>query len=56
MTVGIRRRAPLSLPVASTGRGLASMLSKVATRFSWGLADQGMSSLSNAFVSIYIAR
>ena len=42
--------------MASTGRGLASMLSKVAGRFSWGLADQGMSSLSNAFVSIYIAR
>jgi O-antigen/teichoic acid export membrane protein/capsular polysaccharide biosynthesis protein len=28
----------------------------MAGRFSWGLADQGMSSLSNAFVSFYIAR
>jgi O-antigen/teichoic acid export membrane protein/capsular polysaccharide biosynthesis protein len=42
--------------VANSGRGLASILSKMATRFSWGLADQGMSSLSNAFVSFYIAR
>jgi O-antigen/teichoic acid export membrane protein/capsular polysaccharide biosynthesis protein len=42
--------------VASSGRGLASILTKAATRFSWGLADQGMSSLSNAFVSFYIAR
>ena len=28
----------------------------VARRFSWGLADQAMSSLSNAAVSLYIAR
>ncbi len=42
--------------MASSGRGLASILSKAAGRFSWGLADQGMSSLSNAFVSFYIAR
>jgi len=42
--------------VANSGRGLASILTKMATRFSWGLADQGMSSLSNAFVSFYIAR
>jgi O-antigen/teichoic acid export membrane protein/capsular polysaccharide biosynthesis protein len=42
--------------MASSGRGLASILTKMATRFSWGLADQGMSSLSNAFVSFYIAR
>src|ERR1700722_6072363 len=42
--------------MARSGRGLGSMLTKMATRFSWGLADQGMSSLSNAFVSFYIAR
>jgi len=42
--------------VANGGRGLASIVTKVAGRFSWGLADQGMSSLSNAFVSFYIAR
>ena len=47
---------PLPLPVANSGRGLASILTKMAARFSWGLADQGMSSLSNAFVSFYIAR
>src|SRR3984893_19165375 len=29
---------------------------RCATRFSWGLADQGMSGLSNAAVSFYIAR
>jgi O-antigen/teichoic acid export membrane protein/capsular polysaccharide biosynthesis protein len=39
-----------------SGRSLASILTRMATRFSWGLADQGMSSLSNAFVSFYIAR
>src|ERR1700688_1955994 len=37
-------------------RSVASILTRMATRFSWGLADQGMSSLSNAFVSFYIAR
>ncbi len=42
--------------MANSRRGLASILTKVAGRFSWGLADQGMSSLSNAFVSFYIAR
>ena len=47
---------PVPLPVANGGRGLASIVTKVAGRFSWGLADQGMSSLSNAFVSFYIAR
>ncbi len=31
-------------------------LVRVARRFSWGLADQAMSSLSNAAVSLYIAR
>ncbi len=42
--------------MANSGRGLASILTRMAARFSWGLADQGMSSLSNAFVSFYIAR
>jgi O-antigen/teichoic acid export membrane protein/capsular polysaccharide biosynthesis protein len=32
------------------------ILRRVATRFSWGLADQGMSSLSNAALSLYVAR
>jgi O-antigen/teichoic acid export membrane protein/capsular polysaccharide biosynthesis protein len=32
------------------------ILRRVAARFSWGLMDQGMSSLSNAAVSFYIAR
>jgi O-antigen/teichoic acid export membrane protein/capsular polysaccharide biosynthesis protein len=54
--LGIRCRTPSPQPVASSGRGLASILTKAAGRFSWGLADQGMSSLSNAFVSFYIAR
>ena len=36
-------------------RGLR-LVRVVAHRFSWGLADQAMSSLSNAAVSLYIAR
>lgn len=32
------------------------LLRQVARRFSWGLADQGMSSLSNAAISLYVAR
>ncbi|HXT93306.1 MAG TPA: hypothetical protein VN714_29085 [Trebonia sp.] len=32
------------------------LLRTVARRFSWGLADQGMSSLSNAAISLYVAR
>jgi len=32
------------------------LVRQVARRFSWGLADQGMSSLSNAAVSLYVAR
>lgn len=35
-------------------RGLARVGQQVARRFSWGLADQAMSSLSNSAVSIYI--
>lgn len=34
----------------------ARLIQQVARRFSWGLADQGMSSLSNAAVSLYVAR
>jgi O-antigen/teichoic acid export membrane protein len=36
--------------------GGASLTRAVAQRFSWGLADQAMSSLSNAAVSLYMAR
>jgi O-antigen/teichoic acid export membrane protein len=32
------------------------ILSRVARRFGWGLADQAMSSVSNAAVSFYVAR
>ena len=32
------------------------VVSKVARRFGWGLADQAMSSVSNAAVSFYVAR
>jgi len=32
------------------------VLSRVARRFGWGLADQAMSSVSNAAVSFYVAR
>lgn len=32
------------------------MIRRVAGRFGWGLADQGMCSLSNAAVSFYVAR
>jgi O-antigen/teichoic acid export membrane protein len=32
------------------------VLNKVASRFGWGLADQAMSSVSNAAVSFYVAR
>jgi O-antigen/teichoic acid export membrane protein len=46
---------------ATTGRRSAlpdglRLIRGVAHRFSWGLADQAMSSLSNAAVSLYIAR
>ena len=43
----------MRLPVADDGGGV---LGRVAKRFSWGLADQGMSSLSNAALSFYMAR
>jgi O-antigen/teichoic acid export membrane protein len=46
--------------VTTGGRSVLSrgvrLLRVVARRFSWGLADQAMSSLSNAAVSLYIAR
>ncbi len=42
--------------MADGGPGRISILRRVASRFSWGLMDQGMSSLSNAAVSFYIAR
>ena len=32
------------------------VLRRVARRFGWGLADQAMSSVSNAAVSFYVAR
>lgn len=37
-------------------RGGLRLARLVARRFSWGLADQAMSSLSNAAVSLYVAR
>jgi hypothetical protein len=40
---------------AGTAR-LLRLVQLVAHRFTWGLADQGMSSLSNAAMSLYIAR
>ncbi len=48
-------------PQATTGSrsvlpGGLRLARVVAHRFSWGLADQAMSSLSNAAVSLYIAR
>jgi O-antigen/teichoic acid export membrane protein len=45
--------------VALTGAGnvrLIRLVQLVAHRFTWGLADQAMSSLSNAAMSLYIAR
>lgn len=47
-------------PAITSGRsglpGGLRLARVVARRFSWGLADQAMSSLSNAAVSLYIAR
>ena len=46
-------------PIAGGRSGLPGglrLVRVVAHRFSWGLADQAMSSLSNAAVSLYIAR
>jgi O-antigen/teichoic acid export membrane protein/capsular polysaccharide biosynthesis protein len=42
--------------MADSGPGRTPILRRLASRFSWGLMDQGMSSLSNAAVSFYIAR
>lgn len=42
--------------VESAAPGAVQLLHQVAKRFSWGLADQGMSSLSNAAISLYVAR
>jgi O-antigen/teichoic acid export membrane protein len=47
------RAIPGGRPALATGVRLVRV---VARRFSWGLADQAMSSLSNAAVSLYIAR
>jgi O-antigen/teichoic acid export membrane protein len=49
--------APEAAAVGRSGVPGGMRLSRaVAQRFSWGLADQAMSSLSNAAVSLYIAR
>lgn len=42
------------MPEAKAGAG--SIRSRLARRFGWGLADQMMSSLSNAAMSFYVAR
>jgi O-antigen/teichoic acid export membrane protein len=53
-------------PQAAAGRGvlgararslpIGRLIHQVAQRFTWGLADQAVSSLTNAAVSLYIAR
>jgi O-antigen/teichoic acid export membrane protein len=53
--------AVAAVPQATAGGRLGlpgglRLVRVVAHRFSWGLADQAMSSLSNAAVSLYIAR
>jgi O-antigen/teichoic acid export membrane protein len=48
-------RGPSAVSVQKArAAGLARVGRQVAKRFSWGLADQAMSSLSNSAVSIYI--
>jgi O-antigen/teichoic acid export membrane protein len=42
--------------VADRARGAGDIRSRLARRFGWGLADQAMSSLSNAAMSFYVAR
>jgi len=42
--------------VLSRRLSASPVLSRVARRFGWGLADQAMSSVSNAAVSFYVAR
>jgi O-antigen/teichoic acid export membrane protein len=42
--------------VPSRLAGASPALRRVARRFGWGLADQAMSSISNAAVSFYVAR
>jgi len=44
------------VPTRAGGMWLIRVVQLVAHRFSWGLADQAMSSLSNAAMSLYIAR
>jgi O-antigen/teichoic acid export membrane protein len=47
----------LRLPVGKPKSGARSTFgAKLAQRFGWGLADQAMSSLSNAMMSFYVAR
>jgi O-antigen/teichoic acid export membrane protein len=48
----------ISVPVDAAPARLRSarVIRQVARRFTWGLADQMMSSLSNAAVSLYVAR
>src|SRR4051794_25468069 len=45
-----------ALDLRGPGRGLLGRLSQVGRKLSWGVADQGVSSLSNFAVNIYIAR
>ena len=54
----IERDAPRrsTWPVFSRLVALSPVLRRVARRFGWGLADQAMSSVSNAAVSFYVAR
>jgi O-antigen/teichoic acid export membrane protein len=47
---------PVAIDAAPVKSGSARLVRQVARRFSWGLADQMMSSLSNAAVSLYVAR
>jgi O-antigen/teichoic acid export membrane protein len=46
----------VSVDAEAAKSGSTGLIRQVARRFSWGLADQMMSSLSNAAVSLYIAR
>jgi len=43
-------------PTVTGNLGLIRLVQLVAHRFTWGVADQAMSSLSNAAMSLYIAR
>jgi O-antigen/teichoic acid export membrane protein len=52
----VEQTASITVDAEHAKSGSSRLIRQVARRFSWGLADQMMSSLSNAAISLYVAR